>query len=124
MKRWSNADFKYFKDRVMHWRRAFGLTDWDVVVKMGEMRETDIGAAVRAAHDSRLAEVILCAAMNEEASRPNNRETLDLWALHEVLHILMTEYRWYTVHTEKEKVDALEHQVIRAIENVLLGDDR
>lgn len=124
MKRWSNADFKFFKDRVMYWRRAFGLLDWDIVVKLADMKEDDIGAACMAGHDNRLAEIVLCSKLSPDASRPNNRVTLNQWALHEVLHVLLTEYRYYTVHTEKEKVGALEHQIIRSIENALLGDDR
>jgi hypothetical protein len=124
MKRWSNAEFKFFKDRVMHWKRAFGLSDWDIVVKFADLKQDSIGAAATACHEARLAEILLNLPKNADSSRPNDRVTLDQWALHEVLHVLFTEFRWYTVHTEKEKITALEHAVIRSLENAILGDDR
>lgn len=124
MKQWSVSDVKYYKERVLYWKRRLGLHDWDIVVKIKDAHEDSVGAFCVADHEARLAEISLCPILRGDSTRPNNRQTLDQWALHELLHVLLTELRWYTVHTEKEKVTALEHQLIRTIENLILGDDR
>lgn len=120
----SQKDFKYYKDRVNHWKRVFGLNDWDIVVKMVDLKEEGVGAFARADHVSRLAEIGLTQKLDPDACRPYNNTTLDQWALHEVLHVFFTEMRWYTVHNEKEKIESIEHGMIRTLENIILGDDR
>ena len=120
----SKKDFKFFKDRVNHWKRVFGLSDWDIVVKLTDLKEEGVGAYARADHESRLAEIGLTLKLDPQACRPYDKTTLDQWALHEVLHVFFTEMRYYTVHTEKEVISALEHSMIRKLENIILGDDR
>ena len=124
MKEMSKKDFKFFKDRVNHWKRVFGLSDWDIVVKLTDLKEEGVGAYARADHESRLAEIGLTLKLDPQACRPYDKTTLDQWALHEVLHVFFTEMRYYTVHTEKEVISALEHSMIRKLENIILGDDR
>jgi hypothetical protein len=120
---YNEKDFQYFKKRVMHWRLRLGLMDWDVVCKFASF-SPDVGADCCADHISRMAEIRLNSALSADGMRPVNNATLDQWALHECLHVLLAEYRWFTVHTEDKKLTAVEHGVIRAIENLLLGEDR
>lgn len=121
--KWTQKDFKHFKARVLYWRRALGLLDWDFVVSFKEI-DDHIGAWAQYDIHNRLVDIALNSRATDNAARPYDHSTLELWALHETLHVLLADMSYHMVHTDNKKTDSIEHQVIRCLENLILGDDK
>lgn len=101
---------------LQEWRERLGLHDWRVV--LSEKPSTAAGD-VRCNLEARLATIRLGTDFHNE---PVNDETIEDTAVHELLHVLLFEFKTFAQNPASNEADvrSAEHRVIHALLNLLV----
>jgi hypothetical protein len=122
MDKTSTTDFRFFRNRVRFYIQKLGLTDYEVVFKHEDCNGTELedgqsGIVTNACN--KIAAVYL----NKDWTNCEiSEKSINIAALHEVLHLLLGEY-WYYAKSRfgsEETLGSVEHAVIRRLENFIL----
>lgn len=111
-------NFNYFSDRVYHWQRELGLTEWEINCEHSCGDIPNAMASVTFNVADRCAMVYL---PTEWTDRKVNQYELDRAAIHECLELILADiHEDLCRELNNDKISKLLHPVIRRIENLLL----
>lgn len=117
-KKLSKKQIKFFADCVYEWQATLGLMDWFITVKSEDLSSIEgARAVVNYDFDQHMA---LIAVHSEMPEIPTESE-LNRYALHECLHLRLADLQNLVPPQLAEQASALEHAVIRNLENILIG---
>lgn len=119
--RTTKKQFELFEREARKWLDKLGLKDWCVYVLHRDLEDESTVAQCRWETEQRIANLVL----NTSVSSPKGAHEIRRAALHECLELLLigcTEAMRRSVC--EDLVDVETHKVIRALENLLLGDPR
>jgi hypothetical protein len=120
----TNEHYRYFVNRVQHWIERFGLVEYErsqTHLDTGQRPDLDenVTAAIDVDIEGRVAHFMLC---RNWGADPTTKKNLDRAALHEVLHLLISELEDVLIKIrDKREMTKAEHALIRRLENFILG---
>jgi hypothetical protein len=110
-------DVAYFRQRCRHWLKVLSLGDWRVDIYSEKLE--GMSAGVELWWDSHAAHIKL----NSVLGNQPDRAFLDRVALHESIHVLLSDYSELCKRrfTSEHEVSKIEHILIRRLETALTG---
>lgn len=113
--RTSELDFAVFTEAVNKWQQTLGLTEWDIQLRHDK---TDALASTYTNNEGRVATIILGKTWPND---PITQERVQRAALHEVLHILLSDMAWIgeSRFIGTGEMTVAEHSVVRRLERAL-----
>lgn len=122
----TKKQFDHFIDCVRRWARILNLNDWRIDIVM-EQSDEKTYASVSTKYESRAAVIVL----NENAPQhhvdhaPIDDQTIERFALHETLHILLAGLEYVATSFERgeRQWETVEESVVRILDKVLIDNN-
>jgi hypothetical protein len=116
----SQKQFKFFEKCVYKWINFFGIKEFNVEVEFIEAIKNDCVANCRAGYKNKNAMI----GLSTQYDKPSifSKNNLDIYALHEVLHLLLWDFSavGQSRYVEENEFENKEHEIIQKLINALL----
>jgi hypothetical protein len=111
-----------FKLYVKAWQEKLGLMDWRVHISEKHASKTTMAEVHDCDHEARLATIRLG---RDFGGTPVDEQSIEATALHELLHILMHEFKTLCQADRQDEtaINSAEHRIIHTFEHILTGSN-